>query len=137
MTVEQKTNPKGIAGRKKVGMHVIPPSVLMQVALALTEGAIKYDPYNWRDSPILISDYYDSTWRHLTDWWEGTDADKASGLPHIIKAIAGLIVLADAIQQGQFIDDRPKKHINPDWMDDANKSHMELLERVKKIKDAS
>lgn len=124
-------NPKQSEGNKKVGMHVIPPSVLMQVALALTEGELRYSGYNWRETPVKASTYYDSTWRHFADWWEGQDIDAPSGLSHVIKAIAGLIVLADAMQQGQFIDDRPKAHVNPNWMEDINKQHIALVTKVK------
>jgi len=124
------TNPKEGNGNKKVGLHVIPPSILLQTALALTEGEIRYSGYNWRSTPVRAGTYYDSTLRHLMSWFEGQDNDPDSNLPHIIKAIAGLIVLADAIQQERFIDDRPKKHIDPDWMNKMNIAHNELVERV-------
>lgn len=127
-------NPKEGQGSKKVGMHVVPPSILMQVALAMTEGETRYSGYNWRDTPVKASTYYDSTWRHIADWYEGQDTDVKSGLPHIIKAIAGLIVLADGIQQGKFIDDRPPKYVDTDWLEKLNAKHLEVVAKATEAK---
>ena len=73
----------------------------------MSEGANKYGPYNWRDVEIQFSDYFDSTMRHMNEWYEGEDIDPDSGVSHISKAITGLIVLRDAMLEGSAIDDRP------------------------------
>jgi hypothetical protein len=39
-------------------------------------------------------------------WWEGENLDPDSGLSHITKAIASLVVLRDAMIQGKMTDDR-------------------------------
>ena len=45
---------------------------------------------------------------HVMQWWEGEDIDPESGLSHLTKAIASLVVLRDAmLQQDKFVDDRP------------------------------
>ncbi len=135
-SISQKCNPKDKAGSLKVGMHVIPPSVLMQIALALEEGELKYSGFNWRskETPITYSKYYDAVMRHMAQHFEGEDIDAQSGVSHIIKAAATLIVLYDAMQQNNLVDDRPIKNINHNWMDDMNASHVELVARVMESK---
>lgn len=101
------TNPKREFGLQKVPMRAVPPAVLAEVGVAMLEGELKYGRYNFRATKIQATDYYDSTQRHLMDWFEGEDIDPKSQLSHITKAIAGLVVLRDAQIQGMFIDDRP------------------------------
>lgn len=104
------TNPKEVVGIRKVSFAVLPWRVLTGVALAMLEGACKYGRHNYRHSGVRGSVYFDAVvGRHLTQWWEGEDIDEASGLHHIDKAIAGLMVLRDAIYQGVFEDDRPPR----------------------------
>ena len=59
-------------------------------------------------------------------WWEGEDVDPDSGLSHITKAIATLVVLRDSQINLNVDDDRPIRP-NPKWshylqkrMDDVN-----------------
>jgi hypothetical protein len=47
--------------------------------------------------------------RHLMAWWEGEDLDADSGVSHITKAIASLVVFRDAMLQGKVEDDRPPR----------------------------
>lgn len=107
-------NPKQAEGVKKVQFHVIPAPVLAEVAVALTEGAMKYGSYNWRVKGVRSSTYYDACLRHLTSYWEGEDIDPDSGLPHLVKAITSLIVLRDSQVTGNHTDDRPP-HVKADY----------------------
>lgn len=100
-------NPKAIAGRKKRQFQYMPIPVLLEIADGMTEGAEKYGAYNWRQSKVSATDYYDSTMRHLLSWFDGEDTDPESGISHISKAIAGLVVVRDAMIQDKFVDDRP------------------------------
>lgn len=100
-------NPKKALGDKKIPLDLIPPRVMKEVALAMKEGADKYGRYNYRTVNVLYSTYYASTMRHLSDWFEGEDIDPDSGLSHVTKAIAGLLVLRDAMEGGNITDDRP------------------------------
>ena len=102
-----KEKAKQAPGRLKYSMSVIPPQVLAEVQVAMLEGAIKYGPFNWRETQIYYSDYYNPAFRHLMAWWEGEDNDQASQLSHITKTITSLIVLRDAMMCGTAIDDRP------------------------------
>jgi len=102
------SNPKDAIGCKKVAFSVLPWRVLHGVALAMLEGACKYGRHNYRAVGVRASIYFDAcVGRHLSQWWEGEDIDADSGLHHIDKAIACLMVMRDSILQGNFEDDRP------------------------------
>lgn len=126
---KKDTNPKDAIGDKKPSLSVIPMPVLYEVAVALTEGSCKYGRHNWRVAGVRASVYYNANMRHINDWWEGQDIDPASGVHHLSKAIAGLMVLRDAMIQGKLEqDDRPPPSPKG-WMDDIQKLLDGVLER--------
>lgn len=126
---QKPTNPKDAVGISKAYQSVIPRPVLYEVGAALLEGALKYGRHNYRVAGIRASVYYDAVQRHLDAWWEGQDIDPESGLPHVVKAIAGLIVFRDAERRGLCTDDRPPAEDNPDWMQEMNRLAKALLEK--------
>jgi len=101
------TNPKDAIGARKAKFSTIPAGVMFDVGLAMLEGAVKYGRHNYRGVGVRSSVYYDAAMGHTADWWEGQDVDPDSGLHHITKAIASLVVLRDAILQDKLTDDRP------------------------------
>ena len=103
------SNPKDAVGSRKVGISNLPVPPLMEAAAALTEGSLKYGRHNYRDVGVRASVYYDAAFRHLGAWWEGEDIDAESGLSHVSKAIAGLLVLRDSMMSGNWQDDRPPR----------------------------
>lgn len=122
------SNPKDSVGIKKTPMSTVPTGVMMEVGVAMLEGALKYGRHNYRSIGVRSSVYYDAAIRHLASWWEGEDIDPDSGLSHIAKAIASLVVLRDSMMQGNLNDDRPPK--SPEaWMADLNKKVEELLKK--------
>jgi hypothetical protein len=107
------TNPKDAIGIRKAPLSTLPFRVLWRVGLAMLEGACKYGRHNYRVAGVRASVYFDAVVsRHLGAWWEGEDIDAESGLNHIDKAIAGLIVLRDSMLQGNWVDDRPPSTMN-------------------------
>jgi len=128
--ITKPTNPKDAVGINKVSYSMIPAPVLAEAALALTEGAFKYGKHNYRGVGVRGSVYYDASLRHLTAWWEGEDIDPESGLSHVTKAIAGLMVLRDCMIRGNFNDDRPPKSPK-DWMVPMNEHTAKLREQYK------
>lgn len=121
-------NPKDAIGSRKVSLSVLPIRVLWLVALAFLEGALKYGRFNFRGAGVRASVYFDAVvGRHLFGWWEGEDIDVESGLSHIDKAIAGLMVLRDSMLQGNWIDDRPPR-MHTD-MGDLNERAAALIDR--------
>lgn len=103
------TNPKDAVGVSKAPLSVLPFRVLWGVAQAFLEGALKYGRHNYRTAGVRASVYFDAVQRHMGAWWEGEDIDPDSGLSHIDKAIASLMVLRDGMYQGNWNDDRPPK----------------------------
>ena len=118
-------NPK--ASCRKAPMSTVPAQVLMEVGVAMLEGALKYGRHNYRDVQVHSSTYYDATMRHLMAWWEGENDDPDSGLCHITKAIASLVVLRDCIGTGLLIDDRPSP-LAPGWVADLNDGAAEMIQ---------
>lgn len=101
------TNPKDAVGIKKAPISTVSGAVMAELGLAMMEGARKYGRHNYRVSGVRASVYRDATWRHLNKWWEGEDIDPDSGLNHVTKAIASLMVLRDAMIFDKLLDDRP------------------------------
>jgi hypothetical protein len=131
------SNPKDALGISKVPITTLPMGVLLQVGLAMMEGGRKYGRHNFRGAKVpavRASVYIDAAFRHEAGWWEGQDTDPDSGLNHIIKAIASLVVLADAIMTGQLEDDRPPR-LPEGWMAELNKHAKEIIERYPVAKD--
>lgn len=128
MSSSKPTNPKDSVGIKKVPFSVVPAQVIGEAGLALLEGARKYGRHNYRSIGVRASVYYDATLRHLTDWWEGEDIDPDSGLSHVTKAIASLIVLRDSMVRGNWEDDRPPK-IDYPWQKDLNQHAALIIEK--------
>lgn len=124
----KETNPKDAVGCTKPPTHLIPTPVLYEVGNALLEGACKYGAYNWRVAGVRASIYDSACGRHLSAWREGEDLDPDSGIHHISKAIAGLMVIRDAMMQGKFNDDRPPK-AKAGWMAEAQKQTDAILAR--------
>lgn len=122
------TNPKDAVGTKKVSISVVPGPVIMEVALGMLEGARKYGRHNYRIAGVRGSIYVDAAVRHILDFWEGTDTDPDSGLHHITKAIASLVVLRDSQIRNNWVDDRPPK-VEPGWIQQLNKIAGEIIDK--------
>lgn len=129
------SNPKDAVGIKKVPFSTVPARIMAEVGLALLEGARKYGRHNYRAIGVRASVYYDACLRHLGAWWEGEDIDPDSGLSHITKAIAGLVVLKDSMEMGNWADDRPPR-IKQGWVQDLNKKAEEIIAKYPESKDA-
>lgn len=138
MTVSSEyklSNPKDSSGIAKVPLSVLPAQVLLEVGLALMEGDRKYGASNYRVVGVRESVYYDACMRHLMAFHEGQDIDPDSGLSHITKAIAGLIVLRDAMLNNLCTDDRPPKVANQNFVQDYNAKAKQLIEKYPNPKE--
>lgn len=119
------TNPKDAIGISKAPMSTVSAAVLAELGVAMLEGASKYGRHNYRAAGVRSSVYYDATMRHLMAWWEGEDTDPDSGMSHITKAIASLVVLRDAMIQDMCTDDRPPR--SAEFYTALNKLAAEML----------
>jgi Domain of unknown function (DUF5664)/Domain of unknown function (DUF4406) len=124
----KSTNPKDALGIRRAPMSTVPAPVMAAIGIAMLEGALKYGRHNYRSIGVRASVYYDATMRHLMAWWEGEDLDPDSGLSHIIKALASLVVLSDSGLQGNLTDDRPPR--SPvGWYQELNFKVKALMEK--------
>ncbi len=104
-------NPKDRIGRTKPGIGRIPPIALLEEGVIMDDGGDKYGPFNWQETPIQASVYYDAMMRHLMAWYTGENVDPGSesGGLHLAAIRAGAGILIDAFATGSIIDDRPVK----------------------------
>lgn len=102
-----KTNPKDLLGISKVPLGLVPAAGKIYAAMAMADGAKKYGPYNWRDKKVRLTIYLDAIERHLIAYRDGEDCALDSKLPHLAHIIACGCILADAIEGGFLVDDRP------------------------------
>jgi len=113
------TNPKEAWGSEKAPISTVSMPVLLELGVAMLEGALKYGRHNYRKAGVKASTYHEAAGRHMASFWEGEDIDPASGISHVTKAIASLMVLRDSMIFGNWVDDRPPKmHVG--WMEDLN-----------------
>ncbi len=125
---KKDTNPKDAVGVRKVPMSTISGPVMMEVGLAMLEGARKYSRHNYRLAGARGSVYYDAAMRHLMDYWEGVDIDPDSGISHLSKAIATLVVMRDSEINNMLTDDRPPKS-KQGWMEEMNKKASFIIDK--------
>lgn len=131
----KESNPKDAIGVRKVPYSTLPTPVLAECGVAMLEGAIKYGRHNYRAIGVRASVYYDAVVaRHLSSWWEGEDIDEDSGISHISKAIAGLMVLRDAQIRGKMVDDRPIG--TKGFIKELNKVVEDMMDRLPEPKEA-
>lgn len=79
---------------KKPRMQLVPPSLGIACAEALTYGAKKYKVNNWRNATD-IECYISALTRHLDAWRSGEDNDEESGLSHLCHMAANLAFIIE------------------------------------------
>lgn len=129
------TNPKDAVGTCKAPLSTVSGPVLMELGVAMLEGARKYGRHNYRVSGVRASVYYDAAMRHLMAWYEGQDFDPDSGLSHVTKAMASLAVLRDATINGKLVDDRPPA-VNSDFVGELNAMAAKIIAKYPDAKEA-
>lgn len=112
MTVPPKSkastvNPKDAIAAAKLSLTKFPAVALLHANHAMSDGAKKYGPYNWRDKAVIASIYIDALKRHVESWFDGEETAPDSGVHHLGHAICCLGILLDAQEAGMLIDDRP------------------------------
>lgn len=128
---KEAINPKDAIGRTKWRHYAsVPVTVLWELGIAMYEGARKYRRYNYRVARVFASVYLDAAKGHMDQWWEGEDLDPDSGVSHITKAIATLVVMRDAMIQNMLEDDRPPKTDLEKLRADLQAAMDNVIERV-------
>lgn len=107
-TTLDQTNPKDLLGVKKPRLSLVPPVGLIYAALAMANGADRYGPYNWREKKVQTMIYLEAAMRHILSYQDGEECAKDSGVPHLGHALACLLIIIDAKETGNLVDNRPK-----------------------------
>lgn len=102
-------NPKDLVGIKKPPVHLVPAAGIIEMAMAMKNGALKYGPYNWRSHPVNLTVYIGAAQRHLLQLLDGEDKANDSGCHHAAHVAACMAIILDALATGNLIDDRPVK----------------------------
>ena len=89
-------------------LSLVPKALLWGVGRALSYGAEKYAPNNWRRG-MNWSEPASALLRHFTAWLEGEDYDSDSGLHHLDSVGANLAFLMHMVADERYkhLDDRP------------------------------
>ena len=126
------TNPKDLLGTAKPDATKIPAIAIAWEALAMMDGAGKYDPYNWRANKVIASIYIAAIKRHLDLWFEGEEYAEDSLCHHLGHARASLGILLDAQETGNLLDDRP---VTPTSLGVLGKVYAKIAERIPAMKE--
>lgn len=102
-------NPKTAFGLKKPAMSSVPPTALIHLSRAMSDGRKKYGHMNWREKKVSSTIYYDAAMRHLMAWFDGEETAEDSGVHHLGHAMACLAIILDASENNNLNDDRPTK----------------------------
>ena len=100
-------NPKDLAGTTRAPMHAIPVAALVEEALAMLEGILKYGANNWTLEGVRASVYIAAAARHTFKWCFGQQRDPVTQVHHLASARACLGILLDAEYRQVLRDDRP------------------------------
>ncbi len=109
MTKPVDNNPKTLVALTKPRLSDVPPVGLFALGAAMSDGANKYGRFNYRDTNVTASVFYDAMLRHLTDWYNGEDCAPDSGVSHLGHIMASCAILLDAKLHNKFNDDRDKR----------------------------
>lgn len=104
----EDANVKTAAAAKKPRVAAIPPIAIMALGTAMQTGADKYGAFNWRETSVTASVFYNAMLRHLEQWYSGENHASDTGVHHLAHLMAGAAIIFDAEMNGVFLDDRPK-----------------------------
>jgi len=88
------------AGLRKPQLVLMPPIAEELTCKVLGGGAIKYGPWNWRESGVEVATYISAIKRHLAAIHRGEWLDAESGLPHMAHVAASACIVLDADEHG-------------------------------------
>lgn len=100
-------DPKRAAGALKPQLQLIPPVFNELVAAALSQGARRYGPWNWRENKVEMMTYLGAMKRHIDALLDGEDIAPDSGVHHLGHIAASCAIVLDAGKHGTLVDNRP------------------------------
>lgn len=101
-------NVKTLAAIGKPVTSSIPPVALLALGTAMQDGVSKYGLFNWRETAVTSTVFYDAMMRHLIAWYSGEDFAPDSGIHHLAHLMAGAAIILDADLHKVLNDNRDK-----------------------------
>lgn len=77
----------------KLEFNLLPKGVLQPILRVLSFGKKKYAADNWQRVGDSKERYYNALQRHITQWWEGEQADQETGENHLAHAACCIMFL--------------------------------------------
>ena len=113
MTKLTDNNVKTAAAQYKPKTSAVPPIAIMALGEAMQTGADKYGIFNWRETTVSATVFYDAMMRHLQAWYSGEDFAEDTRVHHLAHVMAGAAIVIDSIHNETFNDDRgPGQAVN-------------------------
>lgn len=103
------TDPKKKSSEDKPQLQLIPPVLNNETAKALSRGAVKHGPWNWRENKVEMMTYLGAIKRHVDLLLNGEDIDPDTGAHHLGCVAAGCGIVLDAREHGTLVDNRPPR----------------------------
>lgn len=103
------TNPKEAFGDAKVPLGLVPESAIIEMAMGMLEGTLKYGGHNYRVKGVKASTYNDAMERHRMKWWNGQDRDPITKVRELASIMCCCAILIDAEICGVLTDNRPPR----------------------------
>lgn len=122
-------NPKDRVGQTKIDLGQVPTVAMVECALSMTQGSLKYGYRNFRYADVKASVYIAAMKRHIAMYEAGEDMDPDTedACSHLGSVMACAAILLDAESHDSLIDDREESDVEPDYIDDA-KERVALLQ---------
>lgn len=95
-------------GKPEISYLLTFPHALNGIAEVLQYGASKYELYNYKLG-CSAKESVDSGLRHLLAWYSGEETDPESGISHLHHAAFNFLRLAEEMESGIGVDNRPHK----------------------------
>jgi hypothetical protein len=103
----KESNPKDTIGSGKAPLGLVSEAGILEMSLAMHEGAVKYGAHNFRSVGVRASVYVDAARRHIAKWVNGEERDPESQVHHLGSAMACLNIILDGQAMENLVDDRP------------------------------
>lgn len=135
---EANAKDRAQAAEARVDLGLCPPTIILGIAVALSEGDLKYWCWNYRAKGVRAMVYFAACLRHLFKWVSGQEADTKTKVPHLWSAAACIAIIVDAKWCQSLVDDRPPSmpfHDMLDYGQEINQHLRNIFENGKNRSD--